>query len=146
LEFKRHLPREEQELLPITVAATISKDFRSLLPDDMVKHYERVGVEFAFLPMRPIGKGGRLRHLCPDVESDDAEDLGAFELVSSPESRRERARKQRHKGMGLILIGDTYWDRIQKDGDTEPGLWRQIGRLGHLPSWIIGAYAGEANR
>jgi molybdenum cofactor biosynthesis enzyme MoaA len=146
VEFRRHVSREQQALLPITVAATVSKDLRSLLPDNMVKHYERVGVEFAFLPMMPIGKGSRMRHLCPDIESDDAADLGAFELVSSPESRRERARKLRRGGTGLILIGDTYWDRTAEEGDSEHGPWRQVGRLGQLPSEIIQAYAGHADR
>jgi MoaA/NifB/PqqE/SkfB family radical SAM enzyme len=131
-KFMRELPREKSDLLDITVLTVISKDSRSLLPDDMIRHYESSGISFGFVPLQLGGKARPFGHLCPDLDSDNPEDLGAYRQFYKDEDRKKRAEtRSRYTANFMNLIGDDYYF-------YDP--WRNVGRLGHLPDSIIQAY------
>lgn len=134
LKCKQELPRARADLLDIAVIAVISKDFKSLLPNEMIAHYESLGVSFGFIPLLPKGKAKSLGHLCPDLTSDNPEDLGAYQRFHRKESRKKRdTTNNRHRTNYLVLIGDDYYF-------ADP--WRKVAKLGYLPDTIIHAYSG----
>jgi hypothetical protein len=134
LKCKRELPREQADLLEVNAMAVISKDFNSLLPDGMIRYYESLGVAFGFLPLFPAGRAKSFSHLCPDVNSDNPEDLGAYQLFHRKKDQERRRKTQnRHRADFINLVGDDYYF-------ARP--WRKVGRLGRLPDEIIGAYSG----
>ena len=135
IKFKKELPREKADLLDITVIVIISKDLDSLLPEEMIKHYQSLGIKFNFVPLYPLGKAKSFSHLCPDLDSDNPEDLGAYGRYHKKGSRKKSdENNNRLRTDHIILIGDDYYF-------SDP--WHKVGRLGHLPDEIIGAYAGE---
>lgn len=120
------------ELLNIAVAAVISKDARSLLPDEMIRHYESLGVTFSFVPLRCKGKGKKLSHLCPDLGSDKPEDLGAYYRFCQTGAQSKRNQENLDEALCTVLIGDDYYVSWP---------WRKVAELGRLPDTIIHMYS-----
>ena len=123
IKYKMILPSIKKKLLTITVLSTISKDSKSLLPNEMIEYYESLGVKFVFLPLKAKGKGKSFSHLCPNLRSNKQEDLGAYYLFY-------QKKKEQHTTRNIVLIGDNYY---------LPEPWRKIGRLGRLSDSIINA-------
>ena len=124
IEYKMDLPSVKKKLFNLTVLSTISKDSKSLLPNEMIEHYESLGVTFVFLPLKAAGKAKSFLHLCPNLESDKQEELGAYYLFY-------QKKKERDTISNIVLIGNDYY---------LPNPWRKVGRLGHLPENIIDIY------
>jgi molybdenum cofactor biosynthesis enzyme MoaA len=78
IAIRESLPVGRRSLLDVEVNACISKDSSSLLPEDMVEYYRSQGIEIRFHPLRPLGKAKSISHLCPNADSDNPEELGAF--------------------------------------------------------------------
>jgi MoaA/NifB/PqqE/SkfB family radical SAM enzyme len=135
IKLKNELPKEKADLLDITVIVIISKDFNSLLPEEMIKYYRSLGIKFNFVPLYPLGKAKSFSHLCPDLDSDNPEDLGAYGRYHKKGSRKKQdENNNRLRTDHIILIGDDYYF-------SDP--WHKVGQLGHLPDEIIRAYSGE---
>jgi MoaA/NifB/PqqE/SkfB family radical SAM enzyme len=135
VKFKQTLPQPQAELLDIAVITVISKDTESLLPEGMVEYYESLGVSFGFVPLHLMGKARSFAHLCPDLTSDNPEDLGAYARYHHKAGAKRRgAVKKENRADHINLIGDLYFF-------AEP--WRELGRLGHLPDAIVSAYADQ---
>ncbi len=136
MKCQQELPGAQAELLDITAMAVVSKDFESLLPNEMIGYYESMGITFSVLPLLPRGKAKSFSHLCPDLNSDNPEDLGAYQQFHQMKNRRKRNEAENHyTANNLILIGgDYYFD--------DP--WRKVAQLGRLPDTIIRAYSGAA--
>lgn len=133
MKFKQALPRAKADLLDIAVLVVISRDFSSLLPDEMIEHYESLGIRFGFVPMHLMGKAKSLPHLCPDLGSDNPEDWGAYGRFYKKESRKKQDEsRNRLRTDHIILIGDDYYF-------SDP--WQKVARLGHMPDTIIRAYS-----
>jgi hypothetical protein len=133
MKCKQELPRAKADLLDIAVLVVVSKVLNSLLPDEMIRHYESLGVAFGFTPLAPRGKAKSLSHLCPDLSSDNAEDLGAYQRFHQKQSRKKRDEtKNRDRADNIVLIDDDYYF-------DDP--WRKVAQLGHLPDTIIRAYS-----
>lgn len=133
MKCKQELPRAKADLLKIDVMAVVSKDLNSLLPDEMIRYYESLGIAFAFLPLLLMGKAKSFSHLCPDVSSDNLEDLGAYQLFHQRKSRKKRDETRNgHRADFINLIGNDYYF-------TDP--WRKVARLGYLPDTIVNAYS-----
>lgn len=148
---KQNLPRKKVDLLDIRVIVCISKDFETLLPDEMIRHYESLGMAFHFVPLAANGKARQqLRHLCPDLNSDDPEDLGAYQRFHQKQGRKKPKAdetRNRDKAEAICLIDNDYYLPIANEHDSElPYRWPKAGRLGQLPDAIVRAYArgGEA--
>jgi len=133
LKFRRSLPPGKVDLLDIRALVVISRDTKSLLPDEMVQHYTLLDVKFVFVPLTPKGKARDLKDLCPDLRSGSPEDLGAY--LPFHNSSREAEPEDRSKAQNMILIGGNYYF-------SNP--WRKIARLGHLPEDIVRIYSDEA--
>jgi pyruvate-formate lyase-activating enzyme len=130
---KQELRRGTADLLDVRVVVVVSKDFKSLLPDEMIRYYESLGVTFGFVPLALEGRAKSLSHLCPDLESDNPGDLGAYQRFHRRESRKNKDKsKNRDKTPHMVLIGNDYYF-------SDP--WRKVARLGHLPDPIIRAYS-----
>ncbi len=127
LKFKMDIPLEKRELLKIIVIVTVSKDVKSLLPEEMIEHYKSLGVEFNFTPLRLQGKARSMGHLCPDMESRKKQDLGAYYPF-------HQQKKGQDAKFNLILIGNDYYFH-------DP--WRKVGILGQLPKKIMELYLRE---
>lgn len=124
IKFKSNLPPEKSGLIDITLIVVISKNLKSLLPDEMIKHYETLGVKFNFVPLQLKGKAKSFSHLCPDLDSDKPEELGAYYQFHQ--------KKERHDSVSnIVLIGNDYY---------LPDDWRKVAKLGHLPKKILEAY------
>lgn len=134
LRCKRELPAEKSDLLgDPEVMVAVSKDRASLLPDEMVAHYESQGVRFGFNPLRSIGKARSMRDLCPDLDSGDPDDLGAYRRYAPAERRKTpRRESQRLRADFPILIGDDYYVHIGSRGDLRDHQWQKIAKLGQL--------------
>ncbi len=133
IKFRQELPPGKADLLNIAAMAVITKSSGSLLPDEMIKHYESRGITFGFVPLHPIGKAKSFSHLCPDLSSDNPEDLGAYQRFHSRENRKKRDRtKNRYRTDHIILIGDDYYF-------SDP--WLKVAQLGNPPDAIIHAYS-----
>jgi MoaA/NifB/PqqE/SkfB family radical SAM enzyme len=132
LKFRQSLPRRKADLLDLRVLVVISRDVKSLLPDEMIEHYRLMGVKFIFVPLTPKGKAKSLSHLCPDLKSGSPESLGAYQPFyrESPEIEPE----DRSRAQNMILIGCDYYL-------ADP--WRKIAQLGHIPENIIQLYSDE---
>jgi len=126
---KRELPRDKGELLGTRVVVVLSKDFKSLLPDEMIRHYESLGVAFHFIPLGFEGKAKSLGHLCPDLSSNKPEDLGAYYRFR-PKQTQKKPTETPHN---MVLIGDDYYLSKPK--------WLIVARLGRLPDAIIDTYS-----
>lgn len=135
MKLKGELPPGKSDLLDISVLVTISKDHNSLLPDEMIEHYESLGAKFGFVPLYPMGRAKSFRHLCPDLTSDNPDNLGAYRRFYKKESRRKQDdAKNLLRTDHIILIGNDYYF-------SDP--WHRVGWLGHLPEEIIRGYSGE---
>jgi uncharacterized radical SAM superfamily Fe-S cluster-containing enzyme len=128
IKYKLTLPSEKKKLLNIIVVSTISKDSKSLLPKEMIEYYQSLGSTFLFIPLRAVGKAKTLKHLCPNLESDKQEDLGAFFSF-----HQKKERKERDGSTNIVLIGNDYYMP-----DVNP--WSKYGHLGHLSSRFIDMY------
>jgi len=135
MKCKQELPPAKASQLDISVIVTISKDFKSLLPDEMIRYYESLGIAFGFVPLFPVGRAKSFSHLCPDLSSDDPKDLGAYQNFHQNKIKKKRNKtKGRHRADFINLIGDVYYF-------ANP--WRKIGQLGNLPETIIRAYSSQ---
>jgi MoaA/NifB/PqqE/SkfB family radical SAM enzyme len=135
MKCKQKLPSAKADLLDISVLVAVSKDPESLLPDEMIRHYESLGAVFGFVPLFPDGKAKSFSHLCPDCSSDNPEDLGAYRRFHQKERWKRRIEIRKRGGTDhIILIGGDYYF-------SEP--WRKVGQPGHLPDPIISAYSGR---
>jgi molybdenum cofactor biosynthesis enzyme MoaA len=124
LKYKMNLPSEKKKMLNINVLSTISKDSRSLLPDEMIEYYQSIGVDFVFTPLKAVGKAKSFSNLCPNLESDKQEELGAYHVF-------HQNKKEQKSTSNIVLIGDNYYF---------PEPWRKVGRLGNLPDNIVDCY------
>jgi MoaA/NifB/PqqE/SkfB family radical SAM enzyme len=129
LRCKTEMPPEKDELLDITVLVTVSKDNTSLLPNDMISHYESKGVKFNYVPLDSKGKARSLAHLCPDLGSDKPEDLGAYFPF------HEKKKKDELKST-LILIGEDYYLYDYDHSIEFTQRWNKIALLGDLEEKI----------
>lgn len=137
IKCKKELPRARADLLETNVITVISRDFNSLLPNGMIRYYESRGVAFGFIPLLPVGRAGSFNHLCPDLSSNDPEDLGAYHLFHHKESRRQQSKaKNKHRADFINLIGNDYYF-------TNP--WRKVAQLGMLPIEVVRAYSDLAS-
>jgi MoaA/NifB/PqqE/SkfB family radical SAM enzyme len=136
IKCKQELPSAKADLLIIAIIVIISKDLKSLLPDEMIRHYESQGVTFGFVPLFRLGKAKSFAHLCPDLSSDDPAALGAYRRFC-PEVMRKKRYEMKRSGRvdHIILIGNDYYF-------NDP--WRKVASLGHLPDQIVRAYSGES--
>ena len=128
LKYKSSMRSHKRDLLNITPMAVVSKDSNSLLPDEMIRHYETLGVPFGIIPLAPEGKAKSLAHLCPDLSSDKPEDLGAYYRFR-PKQPQKKPTETQH----MVLIGDDYYLHKPK--------WRIVAQLGHLPDTMLRAYS-----
>ncbi|MFX1575086.1 MAG: radical SAM protein [Promethearchaeota archaeon] len=126
IKYKSTLPSEKKKLFNIIVLTIISKDSKSLLPKEMIEHYQSLGLIFSFLPLRAVGRAKSLSHLCPNLKSDKREELGAYYPFHQNKERNERVTWK-----NLVLIGNDYY---------LPNPWYKIVSLGHLPPRIIDMY------
>lgn len=133
IKCKQELPRAQADLLNIAVIVTISKDSKSLLPDEMIRYYESCGVSFGFVPLVRMGKAKSFSHLCPDLSRDDPESLGAYQRYYRERIRKKGDRSEsRDRADHINLIGNDYYF-------ADP--WRKIAQLGRLPDEIIKTYS-----
>lgn len=136
IKLKHELPPAKTDILEINVMAVISKDNKSLLPGDMVSYYESQGVAFGFLPLLLIGKAESISNLCPDLDSDNPEDLGAYLPFHRKQNRKKRGKtNNRHRANFINLIDNDYYF-------TDP--WRKVAQLDNLPDTLIHAYSSSA--
>ena len=126
LKLVEALIPEEKEKINLIVMAVISKDVKSLLPNEMIRHYESLGVDFRFLPLKSMGKAMEFIDLCPDLSSGKPEDLGAYHKYYKKELAESRDTDN------IILIGNDYYFHNPQ--------FRKIARLGDLPENIIEKY------
>jgi len=144
IKCKQELRHEKGELLDIRVVVVVSRDSKSLLPDEMIEHYDSLGVTFLFTPLGLKGRAKSLRHLCPDLKSDNPEDLGAYQRFHrKAESKKLDNIEGREKVSNIVLIGDDYYYCVDNDQDFRDR-WHKVGRLGHLSKKIIDAYNKDA--
>lgn len=130
IKYKKDMPPEKGDLLNVEASAVISKDPSSLLPEEMIEHYESLGVGFGFGPLRSWGKATEsIRHLCPNLRSDKPEDLGAYYRFH----QREKQKKGDTK-VNMVLIDNDYYF------SNSP---RKAFQLGNLPETIVNAYSHE---
>jgi molybdenum cofactor biosynthesis enzyme MoaA len=133
IKCRQEMPHGKADLLDVRVVVVVSKDFKSLLPDEMIRYYESLGVTFGFVPLAPRGRAKSLSHMCPDLDSDSPEDLGAYRRYHRREGRRKKGEsKNRDKTPHMVLVGNDYYF-------SDP--WHKVARLGHLPGAIIRAYS-----
>jgi len=136
IKCKKELPCAQADLIETNVITVLSKDFNSLLPDDMIRYYESRGVAFGFVPLLPGGRASSFNHLCPDLNSDNPKGLGAFQLFHEEISRyKQRGTKDRKRAEFMNLIGNDYYF-------ANP--WRKVAQLSNLPDAIIEAYSNPA--
>jgi MoaA/NifB/PqqE/SkfB family radical SAM enzyme len=117
LQCRQRLPDDAAERLKTHVLATVSKEPASLLPDEMVAHYESLGVEFTLTPLRAAGRARAMADDCPEPE---------------PAPPGDRASH-------INLIGEEY--HVVLDGADLRDGWRTVARLGALPDWLVDQYA-----
>lgn len=144
LKCKRQLPPNKGLLVDIRVIVVVSKEPESLLPEDMVDHYESMGVAFRFVPLRPGGRARTMRHLCPDLGSENPENLGAYvRYVQGSAGESGEKALRREYAVEIVLIGEEYYAFAADDRDYRV-TWQKVGRVGRLPEEVVRAYAGEA--
>jgi len=135
LRCRQELPADKGDLLesPIIIV-TVSKSTDSLLPEEMITHYESCGVSFRFVPLHGMGKARTLKELCPDLGSDDPTDRGAFQRYLSARRPVETGNDSaRIIGEFLILIGDDYFVHAGTGADRGGYGWHRVAALGQLP-------------
>lgn len=142
LRYRKSLPEDRALRLETHVLVTVSKDLSSLLPEEMVAHYESLGADFCFVPLACRGRAKELGDVCPVPGSDDPDDLGAYarfhnKHVIPPGTEVGEG----NEAENLILIGDTY---CVSEGlaDESARTWVKVGRLSALPDTIVRQYSG----
>jgi MoaA/NifB/PqqE/SkfB family radical SAM enzyme len=148
LRCRRELPAGKGSLMgELEVVVIVSKDRASLLPDRMVAHYQSLGVRFDFVPLRCVGKARSMRDLCPDLGSQDPDDLGAYRRYAPLNRRRPLEHGPKKTCADYpILIGDDYYVHIGISDDRSDHQWQKIAKLGELPTEIVEAFRGEKPR
>jgi molybdenum cofactor biosynthesis enzyme MoaA len=132
IKFKDEIPASKADMLDIRVMTVISKDAASLLPDGMVQYYESRGITLGFLPLLPGEKVSSLNDLCPDLNSDNPEDLGAYRSFHVKKGQKKsNGKRENNRAEFINLIGDQYYF-------TDP--WRKVSRLEDLTNEIVRAY------
>jgi hypothetical protein len=111
-------------LFNINVLSIISKDSRSLLPDEMIEHYQSLGVKFVFPPLKAVGKAKSFIHLCPNLESDAKEEMGAYYPYYIKKRKQDPT-------TNIVLIDNDYYF---------PEPWQKVGNLGSVSDKIIDMY------
>jgi len=129
------LPTDKRELVDLRVAAAISKETKSLLPETMVKHYESLGVDFRFSPLRSVGKAKSMRDICPDVDSENSSDLGAYNRFHKIQDLGKQDKK-----VSVILIDNDYWVSVN-DNYEFARKWKKVSSLGNLSTQVQLAYS-----
>ena len=129
IRFKCDMPSNKGKLLKIIVLVTISKDIKSMLPDEMIDYYRSQGVEFKFLPLDLKGKAKSISHLCPDLESNKPEDMGAYYPFHQKKNEREVK-------SNLILIDNDYYLYDYDYSIEFTKRWYKVAKLGHLAEKI----------
>jgi len=142
LRCMRDLPANAGRLLgQPEVVVIVSKDRASLLPDEMVAHYQSRGVRFTFCPMRCAGKARSMRELCPEPGSNDPNDLGAYQrYATGPRGDALDDDARRMCADYLILIGDDYYVHAGTGDDRCEHQWRKVAKLGRLSDEIVLAF------
>jgi MoaA/NifB/PqqE/SkfB family radical SAM enzyme len=141
LSCRHKLPRDKAQLLQVSILVVVSKQVSSLLPPEMVSHYESMGARFVFVPLAPHGRAKTMRHLCPVLDSDNPEDLGAYARFCESERRDGSVLGGKgNRALHIILVGDEYYVSLEAETDFG-GRWQRIGRLGALPDTIIRHYS-----
>jgi len=131
IKYKKDMPFESEKLLNIIVEVVVSKEFSSLLPDEMIEHYESLGIVFGFRPLVSWGKATEsISHLCPNLRSNKPEDLGAYYRYHQKENQKKRDVK-----CHMVLLDNDY---------TFNNSPRKVSQLGNLPETIIQAYLNES--
>jgi MoaA/NifB/PqqE/SkfB family radical SAM enzyme len=125
IKFKRDMPFRKGKLLKIIVLVTVSKYIKSILPDEMIGYYKSQGVEFKFLPLDLKGKAKSISHLCPNLESNKPEDLGAYYQF-------HQKKKELKAKSNLILIGNDYYLYDYNYSAEFTERWHKVAKLGHL--------------
>jgi MoaA/NifB/PqqE/SkfB family radical SAM enzyme len=133
LKYKMNMPSEKGGLLNITVLVTVSKDVTSLLPEAMIEYYESQGIEFKFIPLDFKGKAKSIGHLCPDVESKNPEDMGAYYHF-------HQKKKEIGEESNLILIDNDYYLYDYDYSIEFLKRWHKVALLGHLAERINQIY------
>jgi molybdenum cofactor biosynthesis enzyme MoaA len=129
IRYKKDKSSENGNLLKINVIVTVSKDNKSLLPNEMIDYYKSQGVEFNFIPLDLKGKAKSISHLCPNLESSKPEDLGAY----FPFRQKKNAGEVKSN---LILIDNDYY-LYDNDYSIEfTKRWHKVAPLGHLAEKI----------
>ncbi|MHA2038988.1 MAG: radical SAM protein, partial [Promethearchaeota archaeon] len=135
IKYKSTVPPEKENFLNINIITTISKDQKSLLPKEMINYYQSLGLTFFFLPLKAVGKAKSLKHLCPNLESEKQEELGAFYQF------HQKKNKEEVETSNIVLIGDDYyWPQPMLKNGSIGYEFKKIGHVGHLSSEIIDLY------
>ena len=101
----------------------------------MIKYYQSLGLTFFFLPLKAVGKAKSLSHLCPNLESEKQEELGAFYHFYKKENW------EGDETSNIVLIGDEYyWPQPRLKKGSIGYEFIKIGSIGHLPLKIINKY------
>ena len=138
---QRELPSDKGDLIDTRVLTVISKDFKSLLPDEMITHYESLGVTFAFIPLKLMGRAKMVSNLCPDLKSDSPEDLGAYRRFHRNKRFKQPEKiGNRDKASHIVLIDDNYYVHVDNCHNFRDR-WHKVSKLGNLPDTIIHAYS-----
>jgi len=130
LRYRGTLPGHQRELLEVHPLAVVSKSPASLLPAEMLRRYESLGVPFSVVPLRPKGRARLLADECPDLDGSTEQDLGAFYRF------RPRQVEAGAPASNLVLVGNDYYL-------SEPE-WRVVAKLGQLPEEVVRAYRKAA--
>ncbi len=138
LTSQRKLPGNRGKMIDIQVAVTVSKHNKSLLPEEMVEYYRSAGVSFHFNPLKPRGKAKSMRNLCPDLDSVNPADLGAYRRFHL--LKHNGIQKMISEAASIVLIADKYYVSFDSCDDFA-GQWQKISPLGKLSDEIILAYS-----
>lgn len=141
LQCRLRLPEDKAERLETNVLVAVSKELSSLLPDEMVAYYESLGANFSFMPLGFKGRAKALGDICPALDSDEPEDLGAYARYHRKQAAdRPTETPQPDRASNIVLIGNEYYVHLEGASDFANG-WQKIGLLGALPDAIVRQYS-----
>ncbi len=132
LSYRGRNDHKSANKLLIKVITVISKEEKSLLPEQMILHYQSKGVEFNFIPLESKGRARSLSASCPDLDSRDPADLGTFSRFHEPEYHGKQANDQH-----VILIDNQYYLYTNDFRIAFPQRWEILCSLGRLQNAII---------
>jgi MoaA/NifB/PqqE/SkfB family radical SAM enzyme len=146
LRCRKHLPKDRAGRLETNVLVTVSKEPASLLPEAMVAHYKSLGANFVFVPLVFKGRAKTLGDICPVLDSDDPDDLGAYARFHRKHTIDPAVEARTHEEVSnLVLIGDAYYV-ARKGAERGTDGWLRIGRLGALPDDIVRQYSESCSK